>query len=150
MIHKPCDPNRDESQWLAATPICYVAAAILIDPMARICLTQRMASKQFAGLWEFPGGKIEPNETPEATLVRELQEELGIHTFTSCFWPFTFISHRYNDFHLIMYLYSCRNWSHPPKGNEGQALKWVPKNDLKSNEMPKANASVVSLIKQWL
>jgi len=109
----------------AARNILLVAACALIDADGRILLAQRPEGKSLAGLWEFPGGKVEPGETPEESLVRELHEELGITTKVACLAPLTFASHTYEKFHLLMPLYVCRRWQGTPAGHEGQALKWV-------------------------
>src|SRR5437763_13952965 len=109
----------------AALPIVLVAAVALIDADGRVLLAERPAGKHLAGLWEFPGGKVHPGETPEAALIRELNEELGIDTFQSCLAPFTFASYAYPEFHLLMPLYVCRKWSGIVTAREGQQLKWV-------------------------
>ena len=102
-----------------------VVACALIDPDGRVLIAQRPAGKGMAGLWEFPGGKLDPNEAPEAALIRELKEELGIVVKEACLAPFTFASHRYPDFHLLMPLYVCRRWEGTPAALEHSALKWV-------------------------
>jgi 8-oxo-dGTP diphosphatase len=127
-----------------------VAAVALIDPDGRVLLTQRPEGKSMAGLWEFPGGKIEPGETPEAALIRELQEELGIDTWASCLAPLTFASHSYESFHLLMPLFACRKWEGIPRGLEGQALKWVRPLDLKSYPMPPADLPLIPIVRDWL
>lgn len=109
-----------------------VSAVALIDPDGRVLLAQRPEGKSMAGLWEFPGGKVEAGETPEAALIRELEEELGINTWQSCLAPLTFASHAYEDFHLLMPLFACRKWQGIPQPQEGQSLKWVRKQDLRS------------------
>ena len=127
-----------------------VSAVALIDVDGRILLTQRPEGKSMAGLWEFPGGKVEPGETPEAALIRELQEELGIDTWQSCLAPLTFASHSYGDFHLLMPLFACRKWQGTPQGREGQALKWVRANELRSHPMPPADEPLIPILRDWL
>jgi 8-oxo-dGTP diphosphatase len=122
----------------------------LIDVDGRILLTQRPPGKSMAGLWEFPGGKVEPDETPEHALIRELQEELGIDTWTSCLAPLTFASHSYEDFHLLMPLFACRKWQGIAQGREGQSLKWVRAGDLKSYPMPPADIPLIATLRDWL
>ena len=127
-----------------------VSAVALIDVDGRIRLTQRPEGKSMAGLWEFPGGKIEPGETPEAALIRELHEELGINTWASCLAPLTFASHSYPDFHLLMPLFACRKWEGIVQGREGQALKWVRAADLRSYPMPPADIPLIPILRDWL
>ena len=127
-----------------------VSAVALIDVDGRILLTQRPEGKSLAGLWEFPGGKVEPGETPEAALIRELQEELGIDTWQSCLAPLTFASHSYEDFHLLMPLFACRKWNGTPQGKEGQALKWVRSKDLRSYPMPPADEPLLPILRDWV
>ena len=119
--------------------IILVSAVALIDPDGRILLAQRPEGKSLAGLWEFPGGKVEPGETPEAALIRELKEELGIDTFASCLAPLTFASHSYPDFHLLMPLFACRRWANIPTPREGQTLAWVRPDRLRDYPMPPAD-----------
>ena len=116
----------------------------------RVLLAQRPEGKSMAGLWEFPGGKIEPGETPEAALIRELHEELGIDTWASCLAPLTFASHTYEDFHLLMPLFACRKWEGIPQAREGQVLKWVRANDLRSYPMPPADIPLIPILRDWL
>ncbi len=127
-----------------------VSAVILLDADNRILLTQRPEGKSMPGLWEFPGGKVEENETPEFTLIRELNEELGIITGVDCLQPVTFASHSYDDFHLLMPVFACRTWKGIPHGRESQNLKWVYKNDLKNYPMPPADIPLIPLIHQLI
>ena len=130
--------------------ILHVSAAALIDIDGRVLLTQRPEGKSMAGLWEFPGGKIEDGETPEQALIRELHEELGISTWSSCLAPLTFASHTYEDFHILMPLFACRKWEGIPHGKEGQNLKWVRPNQLKDYPMPPADEPIVPILRDWL
>ena len=127
-----------------------VAACALVDTDRRVLITQRPEGKAMAGLWEFPGGKVEDGETPEATLVRELHEELGVETSEKCLAPLTFASHAYDDFHLLMPLYACLRWSGIPQGREGQALKWVRGVDLRSYPMPPADLPLIPALMDYL
>ena len=127
-----------------------VAAVALIDPDGRVLMAQRPEGKSMAGLWEFPGGEIEPGETPEVALIRELQEELGIDTWASCLAPLTFASHSYETFHLLMPLFACRKWKGIPQGREGQALKWVRADALMNLPMPAADVPLVAHLRDWL
>lgn len=133
-----------------AKPIVLVAAVALVDTDGRVLLAQRPEGKSLAGLWEFPGGKVEPGETPEHALVRELKEELGIDTWTSCLAPFTFASHTYEKFHLLMPLYVCRKWQGEPHGQEGQALAWVRPQRMKDYPMPPADVPLVAMLRDLL
>lgn len=120
-----------------------VVACALIDADGRLLIAERPAGKPLAGLWEFPGGKVEPGETPEATLIRELREELGIVTKAACLAPLTFASHSYDDFHLLMPLYICRRYEGIPAPREGQRLKWVRATQLRDYPMPPADAPLI-------
>lgn len=131
-------------------PIVLVSAVALIDIDGRILLAQRPEGKNMAGLWEFPGGKVETGETPEVALIRELQEELGIDTWESCLAPLTFASHTYEDFHLLMPLFACRKWKGTPKSNEGQRLAWARTSELKNYPMPPADLPLISIIRNWV
>lgn len=127
-----------------------VSAVALIDPDGRVLLAKRPAGKPMAGLWEFPGGKIEPGETPEAALIRELYEELGIETWASCLAPLTFASHSYDTFHLLMPVFACRKWDGIVSPKEGQTLAWVKANDLSTYEMPAADIPLIAVLRDWL
>ncbi|MDH2326844.1 8-oxo-dGTP diphosphatase MutT [Cereibacter sp. SYSU M97828] len=130
--------------------IVLVSAVALIDSDGRVLLAQRPEGKSLAGMWEFPGGKVEAGETPEAALIRELKEELGIDTHASCLAPLTFASHSYADFHLLMPLFACRKWQGVPHGHEGQALAWVRPNALADYEMPPADLPLIPILRDWL
>lgn len=120
-----------------------VAACALIDADNRILIAQRPDGKSMAGLWEFPGGKIEAGETPEVALIRELNEELGIETKETCLAPLTFASHSYEDFHLLMPLYICRKFWGIARPKEGQSIKWVRAKNLRDYEMPEADEPLI-------
>jgi len=130
--------------------IVLVAAVALIDADGRVLIAQRPEGKPMAGLWEFPGGKVEEGETPEAALIRELHEELGVDTRESCLAPLTFASHAYPDFHLLMPLYACRRWQGMVQAREGQALKWVRARDLRDYPMPPADEPLIPILRDWL
>ncbi len=134
----------------AGKKILLVVACALIDSDGRILLAQRPEGKSLAGLWEFPGGKLEPGETPEETLVRELEEELGIKTKVACLAPLTFASHSYDTFHLLMPLYVCRRYEGVPHGREGQALKWVKPMALRDYPMPPADEPLIPMLQDLL
>jgi 8-oxo-dGTP diphosphatase len=127
-----------------------VAAVALIDADARVLIAQRPEGKQLAGLWEFPGGKVEAGERPEETLIRELHEELGIAVQEPCLAPLTFASHAYERFHLLMPLYACRRWDGFAQPREGQALKWVRPRDLASYPMPPADEPLIPFLIELL
>ncbi len=131
---------------MSATPLLLVVACALVDADGRVLIAQRPQDKKMAGLWEFPGGKVEPGERPEDTLVRELREELGIETRTACLAPLTFASHPYDDFHLLMPLYVCRRYWGIPQPLEHQALKWVRPLKLRDYEMPPADAPLIPFL----
>jgi 8-oxo-dGTP diphosphatase len=124
--------------------ILLVAACALVDADRRVLIAQRPAGKQLAGLWEFPGGKLEPGESPEAALIRELEEELGIRTQTACLAPLTFASHSYESFHLLMPFFVCRKWQGTPEAREHSALKWVRPRDLRNYPMPPADEPLIA------
>ena len=127
-----------------------VSAVALIDADGRVLLAQRPPGKSLAGLWEFPGGKVEPGETPEACLIRELKEEIGIDTWQSCLAPLTFASHSYDDFHLLMPLFACRKWDGVPVAREGQTLAWVRPDRLRDYPMPPADLPLIPILRDWL
>ena len=127
-----------------------VAAAVLVDPDGRVLLAQRPEGKAMAGLWEFPGGKVAPGETPEAALMRELDEELGISTWASCLAPLTFASHGYADFHLLMPVFVCRKWEGIPRPREGQTLSWARPARLRDYPMPAADLPLIPVIRDLL
>lgn len=127
-----------------------VAACALIDADHRVLLARRPEGKAMAGLWEFPGGKVEPSETPEACVIRELEEELGLDVTQNCLAPLTFASHSYDGFHLLMPLYACRVWSGIPKPREGQKLKWVRPHAMADVPMPAADLPLVAFLRDYL
>ena len=131
-------------------PTVTVVAVALLDADGRILLGQRPAHKHLGGLWEFPGGKIEPGETPEAAVIRELHEELGIDIRASCLAPLSFVSHTYETFHLLMPLYVCRQWHGKVTSKEGQALAWVPANKLRDYPMLPADEPLIPVLQDWL
>ncbi|MEO3427228.1 8-oxo-dGTP diphosphatase MutT [Pelagibius sp. CAU 1746] len=133
-----------------ARPVLLVAAAALVDIDGRVLIARRPEGRSMAGLWEFPGGKVAEGETPEAALVRELHEELGIDTRQSCLAPIAFASHSYDDFHLLMPLFACRRWEGQPQGREGQKLAWVRPARLTDYKMPPADVPLVALLRDLL
>jgi 8-oxo-dGTP diphosphatase len=133
-----------EPRVVVSAKLVLVAACALVDADGRVLLAQRPAGKAMAGLWEFPGGKVEQGERPEDTLIRELKEELGIIVKDACLAPFTFASHAYPDFHLLMPLYVCRRWEGTVQPLEGQALAWVRPNRLRDYPMPPADEPLVA------
>jgi 8-oxo-dGTP diphosphatase len=135
---------------MAQRPLVLVAACALIDPDARVLVARRPAWKAMAGLWEFPGGKVENAERPEEALIRELREELGIAVKEACLAPFTFASHAYPEFHLLMPLYVCRKWEGQPWPHEHQELKWVHSQHLHEYPMPPADAPLVPMLRDLL
>ena len=134
----------------SAQNLLLVVACALIDADNRILLAQRPEGKSLAGLWEFPGGKLEQGETPEQALIRELSEELSIAVKQDCLSPLTFASHTYEKFHLLMPLYICRRYQGIPRGAEGQNLKWVKAADLDQYPMPDADKPLVPILKDLL
>ena len=133
-----------------ASPLVLVAACALIDRDGRVLLTRRPEGKKLAGLWEFPGGKLDPGETPEVALIRELHEELGIDVAENCLAPFAFASHAYDNFHLLMPLYLCRRWKGTLTAREGQTLAWVWPQKLADYPMPPADRPLVPLLRDFL
>src|SRR5579863_1638867 len=131
-------------------PVILVAAVALIDADGRVLLAQRPQGKTMAGLWEFPGGKVQPSETPEVALIRELKEELDIDVAEACLAPLTFASHRYEKFHLLMPLYVCRRWEGMVSPREGQALKWVRAQRLGDFPMPPADKPLIPVLQDLL
>jgi 8-oxo-dGTP diphosphatase len=125
-------------------PLLLVAACALVDPDRRVLIAQRPEGKPMAGLWEFPGGKVEPGETPEDTIIRELDEELGVKVTKPCLAPLTFSSHNYLEFHILLPLFVCRRWEGTPTPRESQAIKWVRANRLRDYKMPAADEPLVS------
>ena len=134
----------------AAKPVVLVVAVALVDVDGRVLLAQRPEGKPLAGLWEFPGGKVHAGETPEAALIRELHEELGVDTAASCLAPFTFASHEYESFHLLMPLYVCRKWTGTPEPREAQRLTWVRPVRMGDYPMPPADKPLVAMLRDLL
>jgi 8-oxo-dGTP diphosphatase len=130
--------------------IILVSAVALIDKEGRVLLAQRPEGKSMAGLWEFPGGKVEDGESPEDALVRELHEELGIETWNSCLAPLTFASHAYPEFHLLMPVFACRKWEGIPQPREGQTLAWAKAQELRNYPMPPADIPLIPILRDWL
>lgn len=135
---------------MSTKPIVTVVACALIDADLRVLLAQRPPGKAMAGLWEFPGGKIDPGETPEDALIRELREELSIETKAACLAPLTFASHSYDTFHLLMPLYVCRRWWGTPQPQEGQTIRWVRSDNLRDFEMPEADLPLIEPLRELL
>jgi 8-oxo-dGTP diphosphatase len=131
-------------------PLILVVAVALVDADGRVLIAQRPEGKSMAGLWEFPGGKIEAGESPEDALIRELREELGIAVQEACLAPFTFASHSYPDFQLLMPLYVCRRWEGAPHPRHHAALKWVRPKDMKDYPMPAADLPLIPMLRDLL
>ncbi|MDF2798707.1 MAG: (deoxy)nucleoside triphosphate pyrophosphohydrolase [Devosia sp.] len=127
-------------------PTLLVVACALVDADRRVLIAQRPEGKSLAGLWEFPGGKVEAGESPEAALIRELEEELGVQTKTACLAPLSFASHAYETFHLLMPLYVCRKWQGQPQAKEHAALKWVRPQALRDYPMPPADEPLIAAL----
>ncbi|MCA3248274.1 MAG: (deoxy)nucleoside triphosphate pyrophosphohydrolase [Azospirillum sp.] len=145
-----CDDPALSAKLATPARVVTVVAAALIDADGRVLLARRPPGKAMAGLWEFPGGKLHPDETPEAALTRELAEELGIDLRPACLAPLTFASHRYPDFHLLMPLYAARNWKGTPAPREGQELAWVRVEKLADYPMPPADVPLVAMLRDLL
>ncbi len=135
---------------MSQLPLILVAACALIDPDRRVLIAQRPEGKSMAGLWEFPGGKVEKGELPEDAIIRELHEELGIVVKQACLAPFVFASHSYETFHLLMPLYLCRRWEGVVRPQEGQTVKWVRPRDLSNYPMPAADVPLVPLLREMI
>jgi 8-oxo-dGTP diphosphatase len=135
---------------MSESKLLLVAAVALVDPDGRVLLAERPAGKQLAGMWEFPGGKVDAGETLEEALIRELKEELGITVEKACLAPFTFASHAYDSFHLLMPLYVCRVWEGTVQPLEGQRLAWVKVGDMESYPMPPADKPLVAMLRDLL
>ena len=135
---------------MARLPVVLVAAAALVDGDGRVLLTRRPPGKPMAGLWEFPGGKLGEGETPEAALIRELYEELGVNTEQSCLAPFAFASHAYQTFHLMMPLFVCRVWRGIATPREGQETRWLPPARMVDLAMPPADVPLVAMLRDFL
>jgi len=146
----PKDVSQTPGRVGSSPGLLVVAACALVDVDHRVLLARRPQGKVMAGLWEFPGGKVQPGETPEACVLRELREELGLDTVESCLAPLTFASHAYDDFHLLMPLYVCRVWHGIPRPREGQALKWVRPRDMSDYPMPPADRPLVAFLRDFL
>jgi 8-oxo-dGTP diphosphatase len=144
------EPPGPSSETPAEKKLLLVAACALVDIESRVLLARRPEGKSMAGLWEFPGGKLDPGETPEAALIRELKEELGIDVAANCLAPFAFASHPYARFHLLMPLYLCRRWGGTPRAREGQTLAWVEPGRLADYPMPEADRPLVPLLRDFL
>ena len=143
-------PTTGASEDNGTMPVVIVSAVALVDADGRVLLARRPAGKKMAGLWEFPGGKVEAGETPEAALIRELREELDIDTAESCLAPLSFASHAYDDFHLLMLVYVCRKWKGTPRQMEGNELNWVRPARLRDYEMPPADLPLIPVLQDLL
>lgn len=141
--------ERDDTA-VAEKPVLLVVAVALVDVDGRVLIAKRPPGKKMAGLWEFPGGKVDAGETPEQALIRELKEELGIDTRQSCLAPLTFASHDYDDMHLLMPLFACRVWKGDPVPKEGQELAWVRPVRMKDYPMPPADVPLIAMLRDLL
>ncbi|MEM8877106.1 MAG: 8-oxo-dGTP diphosphatase MutT [Pseudomonadota bacterium] len=150
MVTTGVEQTQTSAKEYATLPLVLVAACALVDSDGRVLLAQRPEGKSMAGLWEFPGGKVESGERPETALIRELHEELGIDVTEACLAPFTFASFAYEKFHLLMPLYICRRWEGTVRPIEGQTLKWVRPNRLADYSMPPADVPLVAMLRDLL
>jgi 8-oxo-dGTP diphosphatase len=153
MTDNACCSEEINAKLLLPSKVIMVAAIVFINSVNEILIAKRPENKNMAGLWEFPGGKIHEGETPEAALVREIKEELGVKICAGCLWPLTFASHRYEKFHLLMPLYGCRQFEEknfPIHGAEGQELKWIKPHALNEYPMPEANRNIIGLLHDLL
>lgn len=144
-----CDPDIDNKLKQPAD-LKLVVSVVMQDEDGRLLLAKRPDGKDMPGMWEFPGGKVADNETPEIALIREVNEELGVTICAGCLVPLTFTSYRYEHFHLLMPVFLCREWKQHPKAMEGQEFKWVKKNDLPNYVMPEANQIIVTRVRDLL
>ena len=143
-------PTTEADDLAPGLPTVLVSAVVLVDADGQVLLAQRPEGKSMAGLWEFPGGKVEAGETPEAALIRELGEELAIDTAESCLAPLSFVSHAYDDFHLLMLVYVCRKWKGTPQPVEGGELIWARAARLRDYDMPLADLPLIAVIQDLL
>lgn len=150
MMESGCWQAGERVEDAAEKPIVLVVAVALVDVDGRVLIAKRPLGKKMAGLWEFPGGKVDIGETPEQALIRELKEELGIDTRQSCLAPLTFASHAYDDMHLLMPLYACRVWQGDPVPKEGQELAWVRPVRMKDYPMPPADVPLIAMLRDLL
>lgn len=150
MMESGCWQAGERVEDAAEKPIVLVVAVALVDVDGRVLIAKRPPGKKMAGLWEFPGGKVDIGETPEQALIRELKEELGIDTRQSCLAPLTFASHAYDDMHLLMPLYACRVWQGDPVPKEGQELAWVRPVRMKDYPMPPADVPLIAMLRDLL
>jgi 8-oxo-dGTP diphosphatase len=150
MSHQATQASKNATESPKALPITLVAAAALVDTDGRVLICKRPEGRSLAGLWEFPGGKVEPGESPEGALVRELSEELGITVCETCLSPFTFASHSYEHFHLLMPLFLCRKWEGEVKPIEHPEIAWVRASRLSRYPMPPADAPMIPFLRDLL
>tara|TARA_B100001564_G_C20613081_1_gene658491 strand:- start:618 stop:1076 length:459 start_codon:yes stop_codon:yes gene_type:complete len=144
-----CDPNED-AKLKEPTNIKLVVSIVLINEEGNILIAKRPKGSHMGEYWEFPGGKVHDKETPESAVIREAKEELGVSTCAGCLLPLTFVSHPYDDFHLMMPIFACRNWEGEVVGAEGQEIKWIAVNTLKDYPMPPANRKIIGMVRDLL